>query len=51
MAMTELTKTNQKTKIEDEKTSLKGTLASVLLLGLFLILSWLAVFFLFLDRV
>ncbi|MDR4888645.1 cytochrome c oxidase subunit 2A [Fredinandcohnia sp. QZ13] len=51
MAKTELTKTNQKTKIEDEKTSLKGTLASVLLLGLFLILSWLAVFFLFLDRV
>ncbi|WP_010284018.1 cytochrome c oxidase subunit 2A [Bacillus timonensis] len=50
MAKTQLTKTNQKTKIKDERTSLKGTLASVFLLGLFLILSWLGVYFLFLDR-
>ncbi|MEH7381932.1 cytochrome c oxidase subunit 2A [Bacillus sp. JJ1533] len=50
MAKTQLTKTNQKIKIEDEKTSLKGTLASVILLGVFLIVTWLGVYFLYLDR-
>ncbi|WP_449536679.1 cytochrome c oxidase subunit 2A [Ferdinandcohnia sp. Marseille-Q9671] len=50
MAKTQITKTSKKIKIEDERTSLKGTLASVFLLGLFLILSWLGVYFLFLDR-
>ncbi|BCB04475.1 cytochrome c oxidase subunit 2A [Bacillus sp. KH172YL63] len=36
-------------KLEDSK-SLKGTLTSVLLLGGFLVLTWLGVFLLFLDR-
>lgn len=34
----------------DHEPSLKGTFASVLLLGLFLVISWVAVFILFLDR-
>lgn len=38
-----------KTKIEEES-SLKGTLASVFLLGFFLIITWVGVYFLFLDR-
>jgi len=38
-----------KTKVED-RSSLKGTLASVFLLGFFLIATWLGVYFLFLDR-
>lgn len=37
------------TKLED-KSTLKGTLASVFLLGFFLIITWVGVFFLFLDR-
>lgn len=49
MAKAEL-KTTQKTELEDEKSSLKGTLASVFLLGLFLIVSWISVYYLFLDR-
>jgi len=40
-------KTN--TKVE-EQSSLKGTLASVFLLGFFLIITWVGVYFLFLDR-
>ncbi|MFC5732993.1 cytochrome c oxidase subunit 2A [Cytobacillus gottheilii] len=48
MAKTELRK-NVKTEVED-RSSLKGTLASVFLLGFFLIVSWVGVFFLFLDR-
>ncbi|MDX8366505.1 cytochrome c oxidase subunit 2A [Cytobacillus sp. Hm23] len=40
---------NQKTKIESEP-SLKGALASVFLLGFFLIITWLGVYFLFVDR-
>ncbi|MCA1030448.1 cytochrome c oxidase subunit 2A [Bacillus timonensis] len=39
----------KKTKIEDS-TSLKGTLASVMLLGFFIIITWLGVYFLFLER-
>lgn len=38
-----------KTKVEDQS-SLKGTLASVFLLGFFLIITWVSVYFLFLDR-
>lgn len=45
----QISKAKSKTKKEKE-TSLTGTLASVLLLGLFLILSWAGVYFLFLDR-
>ncbi|MEW9109442.1 cytochrome c oxidase subunit 2A [Cytobacillus gottheilii] len=48
MAKTEFRK-NVKTEVEDSS-SLKGTLASVFLLGFFLIVSWVGVFFLFLDR-
>ncbi|PLR99935.1 cytochrome c oxidase subunit 2A [Bacillus sp. T33-2] len=36
-------------KTEDNST-LKGTLASVFLLGFFLIATWVGVYFLFLDR-
>ncbi|MDF0727888.1 cytochrome c oxidase subunit 2A [Cytobacillus sp. S13-E01] len=42
--------TPKKHKIEDSS-SLKGTLASVFLLGFFLIATWVGVYFLFLDRV
>lgn len=48
MARAEL-KNNTKTEIEDSS-SLKGTLASVFLLGFFLIVTWVSVYFLFLDR-
>lgn len=48
MAHPELSK-KTKTKVEDSS-SLKGTLASVFLLGFFLIITWLGVFFLFVDR-
>ncbi|MCH1627342.1 cytochrome c oxidase subunit 2A [Ferdinandcohnia quinoae] len=50
MPKTELTKTKTKSKVEDDHSSLKGTLASVFILGAFLIVSWLGVYFLFLDR-
>lgn len=42
--------TEKKIKVEDSS-SLKGTLASVFLLGFFLIVTWVGVYFLFLDRV
>ncbi|XJZ25917.1 cytochrome c oxidase subunit 2A [Bacillota bacterium Lsc_1132] len=48
MANTELEQ-KQKTEIED-RSSLKGTLASVFFLGMFIVVSWLGVYFLFLDR-
>ncbi len=48
MANTELGRKN-KTKMEDAS-SLKGTLASVFILGLFLIGVWAGVYFLFTDR-
>lgn len=35
---------------KEEESTLKGTLVSVMLLGGFLIVSWLLVFFLFLSR-
>ena len=37
------------TKVEDES-SLKGTLASVFMLGFFLIITWVGVFYLFVNR-
>ncbi|MEG9297931.1 cytochrome c oxidase subunit 2A [Mangrovibacillus sp. Mu-81] len=37
------------TKVEDQS-SLKGTFTSVLLLGVFLVLSWIGVFILFINR-
>jgi len=48
MANTELP-TNTKTKVED-KSSLKGTMASVCLLGLFIVATWVGVYFVFLNR-
>lgn len=42
-------KTQKKAEIEDSS-SLKGTLASVFLLGIFLVVTWVSVYFLFLDR-
>ncbi|MFJ5715793.1 cytochrome c oxidase subunit 2A [Neobacillus sp. NPDC093127] len=48
MAKTEL-KTNQKTEMED-RSSLKGTLASVFFLGIFIIVTWVSVYYLFVDR-
>lgn len=48
MVNTEL-HTHAKTKVEDQS-SLKGTLASVLLLGLFIVASWVSVYFIFLNR-
>ncbi|MDE3839331.1 cytochrome c oxidase subunit 2A [Bacillus methanolicus] len=34
----------------EESTSLKGTLASVFLLGFFIVFTWLGVYYLYLDR-
>ncbi|MEW9049889.1 MAG: cytochrome c oxidase subunit 2A [Neobacillus sp.] len=48
MAKAEL-KTSQKTEIEDSS-SLKGTLASVFFLGVFIIVTWVSVYFLFVNR-
>jgi Cytochrome c oxidase subunit IIa family len=48
MAKAEL-KTKQNTEIEDSS-SLKGTLASVFLLGAFIVVSWVSVYYLFVDR-
>lgn len=50
VAKTEL-KNNVHPQIKTEdRSSLKGTLASVFLLGFFLIITWVGVYFLFLDR-
>lgn len=48
MAKTELNNKIE-TEIEDSS-SLKGTLASVLILGLIIIVTWAGVYLLFLDR-
>ncbi|MFF2450008.1 cytochrome c oxidase subunit 2A [Neobacillus sp. NPDC058068] len=48
MEKTELN-TKQKTEIED-RSSLKGTLASVFFLGIFIIVTWVSVYYLFVDR-
>jgi hypothetical protein len=42
-------KAKQQTEVEDSS-SLKGTLASVLLLGFFLVVTWASVYYLFVDR-
>ena len=42
---------NHKPKVKTEdSSSLKGTLAAVFFLGLFLILSWFGVYYIFIDR-
>lgn len=48
MTKTEL-KMKQKTEIEDSS-SLKGTLASVFFLGIFIVVAWVSVYFLFVNR-
>jgi hypothetical protein len=52
MAKAELQQTNPKPKMKtkEQETPLKGTLASVFLLGFFIIFSWVSVYFLFLHR-
>jgi len=49
MALHQIDTKTSKTKVEDNST-LKGTLASVFLLGFFLVSVWVSVYFLFLDR-
>jgi hypothetical protein len=41
--------TNMKSKTE-ETTSLKGTLVAVFILGIFILISWVSVFYLFISR-
>jgi hypothetical protein len=48
MANTELN-TDSKIKMED-KSSLKGTMVAVTFLGLFIVVTWVSVYFLFLSR-
>lgn len=48
MAKVEM-KTKHKVEMED-KSSLKGTLASVFGLGIFIIVTWVSVYYLFLSR-
>jgi hypothetical protein len=48
MAKAEL-KTKQNTEIEDSS-SLKGTLAAVFFLGAFIVVTWVSVYYLFVDR-
>lgn len=48
MAQAEL-KTKQKSDVDD-RSSLKGTLASVFLLGLFIVVTWVSVYLLFVER-
>ncbi|MFD2445795.1 cytochrome c oxidase subunit 2A [Bacillus sp. CGMCC 1.16607] len=49
MAKTELN-AKKKIKVEDQSTPLTGTLASVFLLGFFIIITWVGVYYLYLDR-
>ncbi|MGZ4159479.1 MAG: cytochrome c oxidase subunit 2A [Neobacillus sp.] len=48
MAKAEL-KTKHRTEVEDSS-SLKGTLASVFFLGIFIVVTWASVYFLYLKR-
>lgn len=50
MAHTPLNNSKPKVKANDEHSELKGTLASVFLLGFFLIFTWVSVYYLFLER-
>ncbi|MBA2870393.1 hypothetical protein HNQ85_000651 [Anoxybacillus calidus] len=50
MAIPQLQNTKPKVKMTKESPSLKGTLASVFLLGFFLMFTWISIYFLFLDR-
>ncbi|WP_338451846.1 cytochrome c oxidase subunit 2A [Niallia oryzisoli] len=49
MALHQLDTKTSKTNVEDSS-SLKGTLASVFLLGFFLVSVWVSVYFVFLGR-
>lgn len=48
MAQTQLKKNNQ--PHSEEHSSLKGALASVFIVGFIIIITWVGVYFLFLDR-
>lgn len=48
MAKVEL-KTSQKTEVEDSS-SLKGTFVSVMFLGAFIVVTWVSVYLLFVNR-
>ena len=48
MAKVEM-KTKQKVEIED-RSSLSGTLASVFFLGIFIVVTWVSVYYLFVER-
>lgn len=48
MAQTQL-KNKTQTEVEDGS-SLKGALASVFLVGIFIVITWVSVYFLYLDR-
>ncbi|WP_335869661.1 cytochrome c oxidase subunit 2A [Bacillus sp. 2205SS5-2] len=41
---------NPKSKLENERNSLKGTLAAVSILGAFIVVTWFIVFYIFIDR-
>ncbi|WML47751.1 cytochrome c oxidase subunit 2A [Neobacillus sp. PS3-34] len=43
-------KLKAKPKKDEESASLKGTMASVAFLGIFIIVTWLSVYFLFVNR-
>jgi hypothetical protein len=46
-----MAKVETKTKVEvEDKSSLKGTLASVFILGIFIVVTWVCVYYLFLER-
>ncbi|WP_416148579.1 cytochrome c oxidase subunit 2A [Salipaludibacillus sp. HK11] len=50
MSQTELKKHHKPSTKEEEASSLKGTLVFVLFLGGFILVSWFAIFYIFLAR-
>ncbi|MBP2241305.1 hypothetical protein J2Z40_001867 [Cytobacillus eiseniae] len=40
----------KKTEVEDDRSSLRGTAVSVAILGAFLVITWVAAYFLYLNR-
>jgi len=50
MSQTELKTQHKQLTKKDENSSLKGTLVFVLFLGTFILVSWFAIFYLFLAR-
>jgi hypothetical protein len=48
--MTQPKLTSERKKNGEDNTNLKGTLASVFLVGFFIVATWVSVFFLYLNR-